>query len=112
LGRSQALRANGAGFEIASGFLPLKPAIAGVVYCSKDFLQLRDPCCLFKCDRKSYGRSVQALRSRYKLSSQRTSPFWRTLVMQQDEIPDVVNIEFLSFEAAMLEAAQLPDLIE
>jgi len=32
--------------------------------------------------------------------------------MQQDEIPDVVNIEFLSFEAAMLEAAQLPDLIE
>jgi len=32
--------------------------------------------------------------------------------MQQDEIPDVVNIEFLSFEAAMPEAAQLSDLIK
>ncbi len=32
--------------------------------------------------------------------------------MQKDEISDVVNIEFLSFEAAMLEADRLPDLIE
>jgi hypothetical protein len=32
--------------------------------------------------------------------------------MKQDEIPNVVNVGFFGFEAEMLKAKRLPDLIE